>query len=339
MKTIPQHYRVTPFAIKLSEEGQRGPEAWPKKVQIMRTCTFKHPKYGKVEITRKLFSDMLDTFQKKVRGIELMIDYSHDSNREAAGWIKDLEIIDNQELGESELWAIPEWTPQGGQTLSDKEFAYLSADFDPNYVDPETGINHGAVLLGAGLTNRPVIKKMNSAIQLSELYKENSMTEDEVKAAEGKLGQIDKLMQDLGVTSVEELMAKITEMKSQNGSLNEEKQLAEKTVKTSKLFAEGKITKAQVDASLKLSKESFDSFITLAEMNEGIKSTEQGNNGDQNAAKDKTSASDKVIALAEAMVTDKKVNIGDAISMVLSENKELSKAYAIEVGDEDSVEE
>lgn len=327
-------FRMIPFAIKLSE-GE-GEQALPKKVQLMRTCKFTHPKYKTVEVTRQLFSEMIKNFKAGVRGIELMIDYAHRSQEEAAGWIKDLEIIDNQELGESELWAVPDWTPTGARTLSDKEYAYLSADFDPAYKDPETGKEHGAVLLGAGLTNRPVIKKMNPVIQLSEseLYKENSMTEEEIKAAEQKFSQIESLMKELGVSTPEELMAKIAEMKAQNTELNEQKQLSEKRAKTDKLFSEGKLTKAQTDEAVKLNGESFESFIKLAEMNTPIKTTEKGHGGKGEDGKT-VDPQDKIIELAEAKAAEKKISMTDAISIVLSENADLRKAYHGEEGDEE----
>lgn len=327
------HFRFSPFHIKLAE-GTIGPESLPQKVQLMRTCSFRHPKYGKVDITRRLFEEMVTNFDKKVRGIEIMIDYSHESDREAAGWIKGLEIVDNTEKQESELWAVPDWTKSGGISLCEKEFAYLSADFDPSYVDPETGIKHGAVLLGAGLTNRPVIKKMASVIQLSELepYKENDMNEEDVK----KLEQLQKLMTDLGCNSVEEVMAKIAEMKSQNTTLNEEKETAEKKEKTQKLFSEGKLTKAQVDEAIKLPKDSFESFMRLAEMNQPIKSEEEGHAGTPKP-KETESAQDKVIALAEEKASKEKIDIGSAISLVLSENAELRKSYHAETGGEEIV--
>lgn len=332
-------FRFLPQHIKLSD-ALKGPESLPQKVQLMRTCKFSHPRYGNVEITRLLFEEMVTNFDKKVRGIELMIDYSHESDREAAGWIKGLEIVDNQELSEAELWAVASWTPEGARTLCDKEFAYLSADFDPSYKDPESGVTYGAVLLGAGLTNRPVIKKMTPAIQLSEseLYKENNMTPEETKAASDKLAQVDKLMQELGVTTPEELMAKIADMKSQNDSLSQEKELTEKTAQTDKLFSEGKITKAQADIALKLEKNSFQSFIKLAEMNEGVKTKEQGHSGTP-AKVTKVNPQDKVIELAEKKMTENKIGMSKAIKLVLSENADLKKAYYAEQGDEEEVEE
>ena len=358
-------FRAMP--IKLSEAYPM--EGVSSQVQLMRTCTFYHDKYGKVEITRQLFSEMIENHKKGTRGIEVMIDYSHNSENEAAGWVKDLHIRDvqlaeaNPEQGieekiEYQLWADVDWTPVGRKKLADKEFAYLSADFDPNYKDNENPTqSYGAVLLGAGLTNRPVIKRMNPAIQLSEFSqtnnKEHGMTLEEIQKkldatnvklsesesklgeaeksladSEVKLAKIDELMRELGVDSIEALMSKIAEMKQSNVELSEEKVKTEKETKLNVLLSEGKISQAQKEKAIKLEKESFDGFIELAEMNEKVVKldengsakipTEESNNDDVQA---------KVLELAEKKVSEEKVEMVDAISMVLSEDKDLAQKY------------
>jgi phage I-like protein len=241
-------------------------------------------------------------------------------------------------MSEDQLWAVVDWTPVGRRTLADKEFAYLSADFDPAYKDNETpDKNFGTVLLGAGLTNRPVIKKMNPAIQLSEYSqnnnKESKMTEEQMVAAEAKLAEVNKLMEDMGVASVEELMKMISELKSTNEVMSDEKAVAEKTFALSELFSKGKITKAQQDAAIKLKGEVFEGFVKLAELNEGIKTKEVGDTGNKNGGSSETTdPEDKLLELAEAMAKDKKIGIASAINIVLSENTELKNAYYKKVG-------
>jgi hypothetical protein len=96
------------------------------------------------------------------------LDYKHESDDVAAGWFKALYLKDEG----NELWADIEMTPKGEKILADKEFGYVSADFDTEYQDNESLRKFGCVLLGAGLTNRPVIKRMESVIQLSEKEKD-----------------------------------------------------------------------------------------------------------------------------------------------------------------------
>ena len=335
--------RTVPMKIQLAENTPI--EEIPERVQLMRTCTFWHKQYGKVDITRQMFSEMITNFESKVRGVDLMIDYAHDSDREAAGWIKSLNIIDNPETNESELWANVDWTPKGRKTLSDKEFAYLSADFDPNYQDNENPTQRfGSVLLGAGLTNRPVIKRMKPAIILSE-FSENNIEEKkimdnqtetkpvdekkpEISASEVKLAQIDDIMNELGVSSIEELMNMIRDMKSQNVQLAEEKESQEKETKLNVLLSEGKISQAQKETALTLEKTVFDGFIKLAEMNSPVvKMDEQGSSETPTEEIEIDDAETKVMELAEKKANDEKISFAKAVSLVLSENKELAKKY------------
>ena len=357
-------YKTKP--IKLGEANSL--EQISNQVQLMRTCTFYHKEYGKVDITRQLFDEMVRNHVNNVRGIEVFIDYAHESHSIAAGCIKSLDIrevslgenLDGEERIEHQLWADVDWTPKGRKVLSDKEFAYLSADFDPNYKDNENPTQSvGAVLLGAGLTNRPVIKRMKSAIQLSEfsetIIKENEMTNEEfqklldaktIKLAdaesnlddakkelsdsEAKLAQIDSIMQDMGVSSVEELMKKIQEMSKDNVELAEAKEKTEKESKLNVLLSEGKITQAQKEIAAKLEKTSFDSYIALAEMNEKtVKLDESGNNETptESVSVDVDGIEDKVLELAGAKAKKDEISMTDAISLVLSEDKELASKY------------
>lgn len=337
---VENSFRTVP--IKLSDNTPL--EEVEQRVQLMRTCTFFHQRYGKVEITRQLFSEMIENFEKNTRGIDVMIDYAHDSEREAAGWVKSLELTENPENEEAELWATVEWTPKGRKVLSDKEFAYLSADFDPDYKDNENpNVSHGAVLLGAGLTNRPVIKRMKPAVQLSEysekqteeksmdnskeLTEKLSETEKKLGDSEARFAEISKFMEEMGVESIEALMEMIREMKSQNTELGEAKELAEKEQKLTVLFSEGKITQAQKEKALKLEKAAFDGFVELAEMNEkSVKLSEEGDSAPPKGD-DTVDVETKVMELAEAKAEEKKIDTTEAISIVLSENKELAKKY------------
>ncbi|WP_230368805.1 phage protease [Paludibacterium denitrificans] len=54
-----------------------------------------------------------------------------------------------------------EWTEFGIEAVKERGFQYLSAEYSENYQDNEQGRTHGPVLLGAGLTVRPVIKRLD----------------------------------------------------------------------------------------------------------------------------------------------------------------------------------
>lgn len=135
-----------------------------RSMQILRTGEFSDPRYGRFEITKQMLAEMVANFAEGVRGVIPALDYKHESDDVAAGWFKRLYLMENGD----ELWADIEMTPKGEKILGDKEFGYVSADFDTEYQDNETLKKFGCVLLGAGLTNRPVIKRMESVIQLAE---------------------------------------------------------------------------------------------------------------------------------------------------------------------------
>lgn len=194
-----------------------------RSMQVLRTGEFSDARYGRFEISKAMLSEMVANFTKGVRGVIPALDYKHESDDVAAGWFKALYLKDDG----NELWADIEMTPKGEKILSDKEFGYVSADFDTEYQDNESLEKFGCVLMGAGLTNRPVIKRMESVIQLAEkddpvgekirkLIKEGYPQEQAVAIAlemqrKGKLSEgEEKQMEE----KMKEMEAKLAEMEA-----------------------------------------------------------------------------------------------------------------------------
>ena len=59
------------------------------------------------------------------------------------------------------LRALVEWTAFGIDAVRNRGFTYLSAEYHEDWRDNERGDPHGCVLLGAGLTTRPVVKNLD----------------------------------------------------------------------------------------------------------------------------------------------------------------------------------
>lgn len=161
----------------------------PTRVQLLRTGKFFLPRTDQpLQVTSEMLRKMAENFESEVRGIDLAIDYKHDSDDIAAAWIRRVELDENTENDEATLWAEVDWTPKGKQIVGEKEFRYLSADFHPNYQDNETQSFHGPTLLGAGLTNRPVVKRMEPVVQLSEyrlaLEPSDDLSREELKSSQ-----------------------------------------------------------------------------------------------------------------------------------------------------------
>lgn len=218
--------KMTKFILGNDGLALLGDQERIRSMQILRTGAFSDPRYGRFEITKPMLAQMVKNFTGGVRGVIPALDYKHESDDVAAGWFKNLWLADDG----NELWADIEMTPKGEKILGDKEFGYVSADFDTEYQDNETLQNFGCVLLGAGLTNRPVIKRMESVIQLAEkekdpvsekiskLVKEGYPQEQAVAIAldmerKGKLSEGEKQMEE----KMKEMEAKLAEYEAKMG--------------------------------------------------------------------------------------------------------------------------
>ena len=132
----------------------------PSWVTVTRTGDFSDPRYGNFSITPLMLAQMVSNFDKRVTGQDVYIDVAHKHSDGAAAKVMKLEVQDNR------LRAMVEWTPYGIAAVKERGFSYLSAEFHEDWKDNEKQVAHGCVLLGAGLTIRPVIKRLDP-VQLS----------------------------------------------------------------------------------------------------------------------------------------------------------------------------
>lgn len=130
------------------------------RVTITRVGTFKDPRYGEFSITLGMLNEMVGNFNANAYGQDIAIDVAHNPSNGAAGKITALSVEGQR------LRALVEWTGYGTQAINNKGFNYLSAEYAENFTDNEQGKEHGCVLLGAGLTVRPVIKHLDK-VELS----------------------------------------------------------------------------------------------------------------------------------------------------------------------------
>lgn len=131
-------------------------------VAITRTGKFWTQQYGDFEITPAMLAEMVRNFDAQVLGVDVFVDVSHRHEDGSAGKITRLWIDGDT------LMAEVAWTPYGLMAITERGYQYLSAEYVDNYQDNETRRYYGAVLKGAGLTIRPVIKRLDR-VELSEL--------------------------------------------------------------------------------------------------------------------------------------------------------------------------
>lgn len=340
-------YRAPGLEIVLgSGDKSANPNAGPTvpvKVQVLRIGKFSDPRYGNFEIKLSDLESMVQNFESKIRGVDIAVDYFHESDKIAAGWMQRLYIEENK------LFADVKWTQSAYKCLAEGELRYVSADFMFEYTDNETGKKFGPTLLGAGLTNRPVIKEMNPIIELKEgestmdLEKrcqelEEKLAElgaamDKLKPAAGKGKDADDNDEGEGDDKDKELAAmkaKVAAYEANEKKAGEEKSMAEKKGKFDKMLSEGKAVEAQRDAFMKDNIAEYTAKAQVVKLSTTGHGGEGGGSGTDTAAKNP--AQNEVLTLAEKLVADKKANdISDALSMVLAQNKDLNAKYQAEV--------
>lgn len=133
-------------------------ETW---VTITRTGDFTDPRYGDFKITPTHLDQMVANFAKRVVGQDIFLDVAHKPSDGAAGKFVQLQV------SAGKLRGLVQWTDFGIDAVQKRGFAYLSAEYHENWRDNEKQLAHGCVLLGAGLTTRPVIKHLDP-VTLSE---------------------------------------------------------------------------------------------------------------------------------------------------------------------------
>lgn len=318
--------------LKLSEKSENDI------IQVLRCGKFYHDG-REIVIEESDLQSMVKNFSEKVRGIDLMIDFSHNSEGEAAGWIKELKLSDDK----NELFATVDWTPAGQKALKDKAFRYISADFSFAYKDNETKKDFGPTLFGAGLTNRPVVKSMKpvvlsesnnfkSEVEMDEkmghdknyaLEEEKKMQEEEPKSLEDMVAEL-KAQLELKDEELLKLKAEHDALRRENEervrAMEEEKALSEKNKKFDAKLSEGLVVEAQRQAFID---DDMEKFISLQAE---IKLSESGSTQEPKIEKIED-VEDHVIKLSEELASKENISMDKAISRVLLENPKLNDKY------------
>lgn len=231
------HFCVDFKNVKLNEGDSKS--AW---IQIMHTISgARHVSFGEIEISKEDIGQFKKNFDEGVRGQELPIDFFHEASKEAAGWIKQLDI---RGAGE-ELWALVEFTPKAEKMIKEKEIRFFSPDYSEKHLTKKGKVIKN-VLFGGGLTNRPFLDL--SPIKLSE----NLMVhvDDNLIEKENEMSEIKTLTENVDKLSTENkaLSEQLTSSQEETKKLSEKIDSLEKEqedqnfeVEFSKLLSEGKV--------------------------------------------------------------------------------------------------
>lgn len=306
------------FVIKLSEDG-----SVPARVQLLRVGSFNYEGEPML-ITKEIMASFVKNFEAKVRGYEdgkLPIDYFHENDKVAAGWISSL-VLENEG---NELWAEVQWTPRGQKVIGEGELRYLSVEFHFDYESNEGGVRFGPTLFGAGLTNRPFIKGMKAIKTLSDKLAGQAekgyytMTPEQMVA---KIAELEKAIAEMK-SALEASKGQVEAAKQEAEGLKQEKAMSDKKASFDKMLAEGKAVEAQ--------RESFMSG-DMAKFAELAKPTNKDSRGAEGGeGEGKGDAQDQILKLAETIQKERKCSTKEAISLALASNKDLHEKYKNEV--------
>ncbi len=315
-----------PTELRLADKDGKPSSSAPKEIQLIKAGTFFSDWYGEFRLTSQDLQKMVANFNDNVRGVDCAIDYDHMNMRCAAAWITKLSI-----RNDSELWAEVEWTEDGAKLVTSRQYRYTSAEFDYAYKDNETQQDHGLTLLGAALTNRPFVKRMEPVVAHE---KEKVMTPEQIKKLQDDLAaeqaktaklEADKKASDEKVAASELKLAEQTKTAEQ---LKADAVKAEKTAKFDEMLGKGIACEAQREAYLAGDLVKFTELaqpVKLAETNPNpgapVKTEVEVKSGDE--------AITKVIELSQKRFNDmnKSIPYDKVVGMVLSENKELREKY------------
>lgn len=302
-------------AITLAENNSDGGDITTD-IQVFKAGVFSYWEPGDMVMSREMFAQMILNFQNKVRGVDIAVDYGHNAHEEAAGWIENLYMGEDQ----SSLWAKVKWTKEAQEKIADKQYRYISGEFAYEY-ENEAGVKCGPTLFGAALTNRPFLKEMECVIEMNEKLKQENLTKEKIK-----MDEVKKLNEELSHAKLQ-LAEKDKEIETlKNDILANEKKIQEdkKTFDFNELLKEGKVVEAQREAYMLNDVVAFSKLAANVNLNGVGNSEEKKNISFKDLSKE--DAELKIKELAEIKVKGG-LKWREAIKEVLNENKELAEKY------------
>lgn len=140
------------------------------RVPYARLGRWKHPKYTLVEFTQEMFDQVIRNFNDKVLGRDVFIRLGHSKEEtdtwggdSSLGWVtgfvQDGDVLYAQAVPTNE---------EVEKKVRSKELKYSSAEYNPDFVNKETGERVGMVASAIALTNEPFIPNLPEVEVLGE---------------------------------------------------------------------------------------------------------------------------------------------------------------------------
>lgn len=299
-------------------------------LDLLKVGEFKSKTHGHFRITKVMLQEAKDNFYKNIHrqttqdgNPMIPLNFSHDKGREAAGWIKELELNDSGTV----LIGTAELTPIGREKITNKEYAFTSAEFSFEMEDPELNQTFRNVLTGAALTNIPFMRGLRAIeltkkeFQMEEILKLiNDLTDEE------KVILIEKLKSMIETDpsiDAEKDKKMFSQLEDKIKKLEEDNITKAKELEFTNLLAEGKVVPAQKDAYIK---GDIKTLIEKSENKLNFSQSSSSNQGGSDGEEIKTAeeAENKVIELSKEMAKKESISEVEAQRQVLITEPKLA---------------
>lgn len=186
---------------------------------------FYDKRYGRVSITPEKVQQMAENFGK-CPAYEVPVKLGHSDGAKSPGKVIGVEAKDN---GLEITMSVDSET---AKAINDKQYRYMSAEFDEDYHDKKTGERVGAVLLGAALVNQPAHPYVSPLVLADDIEgNDNDMSEledlrlqlSDMKAQKAQAEAELKAEREKNSKEAEESAKKLADIEAENKKLLEER--------------------------------------------------------------------------------------------------------------------
>ncbi|MEW6424984.1 MAG: phage protease [Bacillota bacterium] len=139
------------------------------KIPFFRLGNWKHPVYGEITGDQATFDSFIKNFRENVLGRPIFVRLGHDKGLPTFGaapaeaWVREL-----RQEGDT-LYAIAEpTTPDIVDAVRNRRYRFASAEYDPLYINKETGELAGPTLTAIALTNEPFLTRLPENVVLAD---------------------------------------------------------------------------------------------------------------------------------------------------------------------------
>ena len=190
---------------------------------------FYDKRYGEVNISHEKIKKMADNFEK-FPAYEVPVKLGHNDGAKSPGKVIAVEAKDSG----LEITMLVD--AETAKNINDKQYRYMSAEFEDNYMNKETGENVGPVLLGAALVNQPAnpyMQPLKFADATFNLFEGDNENMTEVENLRLNLSDVKAQLQGVQNEAAEkaklaeEQAKRIEQLEAQNKALMEERKRAE----------------------------------------------------------------------------------------------------------------